>query len=128
MIEALHEANLPKGLLNVVTGLGGVVGAELVRNPDVAKISFTGSVAVGETIMRDGAKPMKCVTCELGAKSPTLLLDDAALDRAIPSALVMAFLNSGQACAAGPRLLVPKSRLEDVKRGIRDEMRGFAAG
>jgi aldehyde dehydrogenase (NAD+) len=128
MIEALHEANLPKGLLNVVTGLGNVVGAELVRNPDVAKISFTGSVAVGETIMRDGAKTMKRVTLELGGKSPTILLDDAALDQAIPSALVMAFLNSGQACAAGTRLLVPKSRLDAVKRGIRDAMRAFPVG
>jgi|SRR5581483_5955065 aldehyde dehydrogenase (NAD+) len=128
MIEALHEANLPKGLLNVVTGLGNVVGAELVRNPDVAKISFTGSVAVGETIMRDGAKTMKRVTLELGGKSPTILLDDAALDRAIPSALVMAFLNSGQACAAGTRLLVPKSRIDAVKRGIRDAMSAFTVG
>jgi aldehyde dehydrogenase (NAD+) len=128
MIEALHEANLPKGLLNVVTGLGNVVGAELVRNPDVAKISFTGSAAVGETIMRDGAKTMKRVTLELGGKSPTILLDDAALEQAIPSALVMAFLNSGQACAAGTRLLVPKSRLDAVKRGIRDAMGAFAVG
>ena len=118
LVEALHEANLPKGLLNVVTGRGNVVGAELVRNPDVAKISFTGSVAVGETIMRDGAKTMKRVTLELGGKSPTILLDDAVLDQAIPSALVMAFLNSGQACAAGTRLLVPKSRFDAVKRGI----------
>ena len=55
LVEALHEADLPKGLLNVVTGLGNVVGAELVRNPDVAKISFTGSVAVGQGIMRDAA-------------------------------------------------------------------------
>jgi aldehyde dehydrogenase (NAD+) len=128
LVEALHEANLPKGLLNVVTGLGNVVGAELVRNPDVAKISFTGSVAVGETIMRDGAKTMKRVTLELGGKSPTIILDDAVLDQAIPSALVMAFLNSGQACAAGTRLLVPKSRLDDVKRGIRDSMRAFSVG
>src|SRR5580658_188919 len=128
MVEALHEANLPKGLLNVVTGLGNVVGAELVRNPDVAKRSFTGSVAVGETIMRDGAQTMKRVTLELGGKSPTILLDDAALDRVIPSALVMAFLNSGQACAAGTRLLVPKSQLDAVKRGIRDSMRGFTVG
>src|ERR1700686_3561946 len=109
MGEALHEADLPKGLLNVVTGLGNVVGAELTRNPDVAKISFTGSVAVGEMIMRDGAKTMKRVTLELGGKSPTILLDDAILDKATPSALVMAFLNSGQACAAGTRLLVPKT-------------------
>jgi aldehyde dehydrogenase (NAD+) len=128
LVEALHEANLPKGLLNVVTGLGNVVGAELVRNPDVAKISFTGSVAVGETIMRDGSKTMKRITLELGGKSPTILLDDAVLDQAIPSALVMAFLNSGQACAAGTRLLVPKRRFDEVKRGIRDAMRAFAVG
>jgi aldehyde dehydrogenase (NAD+) len=77
LIEALHEAKLPKGLLNVVTGRGNVVGAELVRNPGVDKISFTGSVAVGESIMRDGAATMKRVTLELGGKSPTILLDDA---------------------------------------------------
>src|ERR1700736_947346 len=94
MVEALNAAELPKGVFNVVTGLGTVVGAELVRNPDVAKISFTGSVAVGQQVMRDGAETMKRVTLELGGKSPTILLDDAALDQAIPSALVMAFLNS----------------------------------
>ncbi len=114
--------------MNVVTGLGTVVGAELVRNPGVDKISFTGSVAVGETIMRDGAATMKRVTLELGGKSPTILLDDAILDQAIPSALVMAFLNSGQACAAGTRLLVPKSRLDAVKGAIHEAMRGFAVG
>jgi aldehyde dehydrogenase (NAD+) len=128
LVEALQEANLPKGLLNVVTGLGNVVGAELVRNPDVAKISFTGSVGVGETIMRDGAATMKRITLELGGKSPTILLDDAVLDQAIPSALVMAFLNSGQACAAGTRLLVPKSRFGEVKQSICDAMRNITVG
>jgi aldehyde dehydrogenase (NAD+) len=128
LVEALHEAELPKGLLNVVTGLGNVVGAELVRNPYVAKISFTGSVAVGETIMRDGAATMKRVTLELGGKSPTVLLDDAALDKAIPAALSMAFMNSGQACAAGTRLLVPKSRLDEVKLAIREAMPAFPVG
>src|SRR6201987_2633270 len=122
MVEALNAADLPKGVFNVVMGLGTVVGAELVRNPDVAKISFTGSVAVGEAIMRDCAATMKRVTLELGGKSPTILLDDAALDQAIPSALIMAFLNSGQACAAGTRLLVPRSRLDEVERGIREAM------
>ena len=128
MVEALNAAELPKGVFNVVTGLGTVVGAELVRNPDVAKISFTGSVAVGEAIMRDAAATMKRITLELGGKSPTILLDDAALDKAIPAALTLAFLNSGQACAAGTRLLVPKSRLDEVKRAIRDEMRAFTVG
>jgi aldehyde dehydrogenase (NAD+) len=128
LIEALHEADLPKGLLNVVTGLGNVVGAELVRNPGVDKISFTGSVAVGETIMRDGAATMKRVTLELGGKSPTILLYDDNLNEAIPTALGIAFLNSGQACAAGTRLLVPRKRLEAAKRAIADAMRAFTVG
>src|ERR1700733_5475284 len=128
LVEALHEAKLPKGLLNVVTGRGEIVGAELVRNLDVNKISFTGSVGVGQSIMRDGAATMKRVTLELGGKSPTILLDDADLDKAIPAALVMAFLNSGQACAAGTRLLVPKNRLDDVKQAILKTMRSFPVG
>jgi len=128
IVEALNAAELPKGVFNVVTGLGTIVGAELVRNPDVAKISFTGSVAVGESIMRDGAATMKRVTLELGGKSPTIVLDDAALDKAIPSTLILAFLNSGQTCAAGTRLLVPKSRLDEVKRAIQEGMRAYTVG
>jgi aldehyde dehydrogenase (NAD+) len=128
LVEALHKANLPKGLLNVVTGLGEVVGAELVRHPDVDKISFTGSVAVGQSIMRDGAATMKRITLELGGKSPTILLDDAELGQAIPAALTMAFMNSGQACAAGTRFLVPKNRLEAVKQAIRGAMQAFLVG
>ena len=128
MIECVNAAKLPKGVCNIVIGRGDVVGAELVRHPEVDKISFTGSVAVGEGIMRDGAATMKRVTLELGGKSPTILLDDANLDQAIPAALVMAFLNSGQACAAGTRLLVPTSRLDDIKRRLRDAMRAFTVG
>src|SRR4029077_20501695 len=124
----LHEAKLPKGLLNVVTGRGNVVGAELVRNPGVDKISFTGSVAVGESVMRDSAATMKRVTLELGGKSPTILLDDAKLDHAIPAALILAFMNSGQACAAGTRLLVPRKQLEAAKRAIAEAMRGITVG
>jgi aldehyde dehydrogenase (NAD+) len=82
-----------------------------VRNLDVNKISFTGSVGVGQSIMRDGATTMKRVTLELGGKSPTILLDDANLDKAVPAALIMAFLNSGQACAAGTRCWYQKAGL-----------------
>ena len=128
MLECINTAKLPKGVCNVVIGRGDVVGAELVRNPDVAKISFTGSVAVGQSIMRDGAATMKRVTLELGGKSPSIILDDAALDKAIPAALVMAFMNSGQACAAGTRLLVPKSRLDAVNRAIVGAMPSFVVG
>jgi aldehyde dehydrogenase (NAD+) len=128
LIEALHKAKLPKGVLNVVTGRGHVVGAELVRNPDVDKISFTGSVGVGESIMRDGAATMKRITLELGGKSPTILLDDAKFDSAIPIALGIAFMNSGQACAAGTRLLVPRKQLDVAKRAIADAMRALRVG
>jgi aldehyde dehydrogenase (NAD+) len=128
LVEALHEAKLPNGLLNVVPGRGNTVGAELVRNPDVAKISFTGSFAVGESIMRDGAATMKRVTLELGGKSPTILLDDANLKEAIPAALGMVFLNSGQACAAGTRLLVPSKQIDAVKRAIVGAMHAFPVG
>ena len=127
-IECVHEAKLPKGLCNVVAGRGDVVGAEIVRNPDVAKISFTGSVAVGKSIMRDGAATMKRVTLELGGKSPNILLDDANLEKAIPTSLAIAFMNSGQACVAGTRLLVSKSRLGEVKQAILKAMPAFSAG
>src|SRR3984957_10498244 len=128
LLEALIVADLPKGVLNVVTGLGGVVGAELVRNPGVAKISFTGSLAVGQGIMRDSAATMKRVTLELGGKSPNILLDDANFEEAIPLALGVAFMNSGQACAAGTRLLVPSYRLKEAKRAIVEAMRDFPSG
>jgi aldehyde dehydrogenase (NAD+) len=127
-LECVHAANVPKGLCNVVAGRGDVVGAELVRNPDVAKISFTGSAAVGRSIMRDGAATMKRITLELGGKSPNILLDDADLNKAIPTALGIAFLNSGQACVAGTRLLVPKKRLDEVKRALVDTMPAFPVG
>jgi aldehyde dehydrogenase (NAD+) len=127
-LECLDEAKLPKGVCNLVIGRGDVVGAEIVRNPDVAKISFTGSVAVGKSIMRDGAATMKRVTLELGGKSPNILLDDADLSKAIPTTLAIAFMNSGQACVAGTRLLAPKSRLDEVKRAIKEAIRAFPAG
>jgi aldehyde dehydrogenase (NAD+) len=127
-LECLYDAKLPKGLCNVVVGRGDVVGAELVRNPDVAKISFTGSVAVGQTVMREGAATMKRITLELGGKSPNILLDDADLDKAIPTALAIGFMNSGQACVAGTRLLVPRTRLDEVKRAIMGAIGAFPAG
>jgi aldehyde dehydrogenase (NAD+) len=78
--------------------------------------------------MRDAAATMKRITLELGGKSPTILLDDANLDEAIPAALILAFMNSGQACAAGTRLLVPRGQLEAVKRAIAEAMRAIAVG
>ena len=127
-LECVQEAKLPNGLCNVVSGRGDVVGAELIRNPDVPWISLTGSVAAGKSIMRDRALTMKRVTLELGGKLPNILLDDADLKKAIPNALVIGFLNSGRACPAATRLLVPKSRLDEVKQAILNAMPAFPAG
>jgi aldehyde dehydrogenase (NAD+) len=113
--EALHEAGLPAGVFNIITGRGEVVGAEISSHPDVAKISFTGSTAVGKAILRAGAETMKRVTLELGGKSPTVILDDADLAQAIPLAIGAGFMNSGQACISGTRILAPRSRLAEIE-------------
>ncbi|MBP1225632.1 aldehyde dehydrogenase family protein [Flavobacterium sp. 1355] len=115
ILECFHEAGLPKGVYNVVNGLGEVVGAEISRNPDISKISFTGSTMVGKMIAKQAVDTMKRVTLELGGKSPNVILDDANLSKAIPMAIAAAFMNSGQACIAGTRLLVPENKLEEVK-------------
>ncbi len=114
LVEALHAAGLPAGVFNVVNGRGDAVGAEFATHPDIAKISFTGSTAVGKGILRAGAETLKRVTLELGGKSPTLILDDADFATAIPLAVKAGFLNSGQACIAGTRILVPETRLDEA--------------
>jgi len=114
LMEAFHDAGLPSGVINVVTGLGNVVGTELTENPGVAKISFTGSTAVGKSIAKRAADTMKRITLELGGKSPNIILDDADLDKAIPMAVSGAYMNSGQACIAPTRLLVPQHMLDRV--------------
>jgi aldehyde dehydrogenase (NAD+) len=114
LMEAFHDAVLPKGIINFVTGLGNVVGTELTTHPDVSKISFTGSTAVGKLIAKTAVDTMKRVTLELGGKSPNIILDDADLEKAIPTAVYGAYMNSGQACIAPTRLLVPADQLDEV--------------
>ncbi len=114
VLEALHAASLPPGVFNVVNGRGDVVGAEFASHPDIAKVSFTGSTAVGKSILRAGAETLKRVTLELGGKSPTILLDDADFGAAIPLAIQAGFINSGQACIAGTRVLVPRTRMAEA--------------
>src|SRR5258706_15227511 len=109
VIDAFLAAGLPPGVVNVLTGRGETVGAVLASHPDVAKISFTGSTAVGKQILRAGAETCKRVTLELGGKSPTIVLDDANLRKAIPMAVAACFLNSGQALHAGTRISVSLS-------------------
>jgi aldehyde dehydrogenase (NAD+) len=126
--RALHEAGLPAGVFNIVTGRGETVGAVLSAHPDIAKVSFTGSTAVGKTILRTGAETLKRVTLELGGKSPVLILDDADLKTAVPLALQAGFMNSGQACIAGTRILVPQSRLAEIEALMIEEVIKVQAG
>ncbi len=128
LARLLHKAGLPPGVFNIVTGRGDTVGAEITRHPDVAKISFTGSTAVGKAIARGAVESMKRVTLELGGKSPTILLDDADFAKAMPLAVTAATFNSGQACLAGTRLLVPEHRLAEAKRLAAAEMAKLQVG
>ena len=128
VLEALHEAGAPRGLFNIVNGRGDVVGTEITANRDISKISFTGSTAVGKTILRGAAETLKRVTLELGGKSPTVILDDADFAKAIPLALEAGFVNSGQACIAGTRILVPASRLDEAIAQTKIAIRKVKAG
>ena len=122
MAKAIHAAGLPKGVVNIVNGYGPVVGAALSTHPDIAKVSFTGSTMTGRAILAAAAETFKRVTLELGGKGPQILLEDADLATAIPIALASGFVNSGQACVAGTRLLVPESRLDETLLRLKDHI------
>jgi aldehyde dehydrogenase (NAD+) len=128
LTRVMHEAGLPPGVFNIVTGRGDTVGAEITRHPDIAKISFTGSTAVGKAIARGAVDTMKRMTLELGGKSPTVFLDDADFAKAMPLAAVAAVMNSGQACIAGTRLLVPENRVDEAHQLAVQAFRNLVVG
>ena len=116
--ELIVEAGFPAGAVNIVTGYGADAGAALVDHPLVRKIAFTGSTATGQRILAASAATMKRVTLELGGKSPTIILADADLNRAIPGAAAAIFSNSGQICTAGSRLLIEAPVYDKVLDGV----------
>ncbi|WP_432044199.1 aldehyde dehydrogenase family protein [Streptomyces cadmiisoli] len=128
LTEAFDAADLPPGVVNVITGRGATVGDTLTSHPDVAKVDFTGSTGVGQQIMRNAADTFKRLTLELGGKSPTILLDDADIPSAVGAALTSGFLNNGQTCFAGTRILAPESKLDEVLTAIESAMPAFKAG
>ncbi|HTC31164.1 MAG TPA: aldehyde dehydrogenase family protein [Candidatus Acidoferrum sp.] len=107
--ELALEAGVPPGVLNIVPGPGSTAGMSIVRNPDVDKISFTGSPAVGKLIMENAAPFVTRLTLELGGKSPNLIFEDADIDAAVKGSSAGIFFNSGQVCSAGSRILVQES-------------------
>src|SRR5262249_1949104 len=108
LASSFSEAGLPPGVVNIVTGGGGVSGAALVWHPDVDKIAFTGSVEVGKHIMRTAADTLKKVSLELGGKSPNIFFADSDFEAAVDGALFGVFLNQGEMCSAGSRILVQR--------------------
>src|ERR1700741_4607387 len=103
-----EEVGLPPGVVNVVNGLGETAGAALVAHPGVDKIAFTGSAAVGKIIVKSAADTLKRVTLELGGKSPNVFFADADWEAAVDGALFGVFINQGEVCSAGSRILVEK--------------------
>jgi len=114
LAEVAFEEGVPAGVFSVVTGDGPEVGARLASHPDVDKVAFTGSTAVGRQIMRLAAGTVKKVSLELGGKGPVLLLDDADLDVAVDGIIFGCMLYSGQMCESGTRLLVPRDLHDEV--------------
>lgn len=108
LAEICHEAGVPAGVFNVITGPGAESGAALVAHRQVDKVSFTGSSKVGRIVMRDAAEGLKPVFLELGGKSANIILEDANLEGAVRGALFGTFFHSGQICESGTRVLVPR--------------------
>ena len=115
--ELALEVGFPPGVLNVLTG-DGETGAALVDHPDVDKIAFTGSTAVGREIGAKAGRALKRVTLELGGKSPNIILPDADIDAAVKGSYQAIYFNTGQACNAGSRLFVPAERFDEVMSGL----------
>ncbi|WP_423785946.1 aldehyde dehydrogenase family protein [Hydrogenibacillus schlegelii] len=118
LAKLMAEAGLPDGVFNVVTGDGKTTGTALVRHPEVDKIAFTGSTAVGQEIMREAAAHIKRVSLELGGKSPHIIFSDADLPQAIQGIVGGIFYNQGEVCLAGSRVFVQKPVYEEVLNGL----------
>jgi len=125
--EICHEIGLPAGVVNIVTG-DGSTGEALVKHPDVDKIAFTGSTEVGRAIRSATAKSHKRLSLELGGKSPFIVFEDADLDSAVEGLVDGIWLNQGQVCCAGSRLLMQESIAESLIEKIRDRMSTLRVG
>tara|TARA_X000000368_G_scaffold211053_1_gene166804 strand:+ start:41502 stop:42956 length:1455 start_codon:yes stop_codon:yes gene_type:complete len=127
LAEIIQESGLPKGVVNIVTG-AGQTGAEIVNHPDVNKIAFTGSTAVGKSIERSLAGIEKKTTLELGGKGANIIFEDAAIDQAIEGIINAIFLNQGHVCCAGSRLFIQESIVNTVIEKLKDRMSSLVVG
>jgi len=128
LAEVIEAAGLPKGVFNLVTGLGPVVGEALVKHPKVDMISFTGSTRAGKRISEVAAQQVKRVALELGGKSASVILEDADLAAAVKGTVNGCYLNSGQTCTALTRMLVPAAKYEEAAKLAVEAAKGFTLG
>lgn len=127
LVELLNTV-LPKGVLNVVVGAGSVVGEALTLHKDVDKISFTGSTSMGRHVQQNAAQTMKRVTLELGGKGPGIVMPDADLERVAYGALWGVYMNAGQACESGTRLLVHEDVYDDLLKRLKEVSEDVVVG
>ena len=127
LAEALTDAGLPPGVFNVVQG-EGAVGRMLSTHPDIAKVSFTGEVGTGKSVMADAAGTLKSVTMELGGKSPLIVFDDADLDNAVAAALMANFYTQGEICTNGTRVFVQRGLLDEFLSRLAARTRALRIG
>src|SRR5438034_339744 len=116
VVEIFEEAGLPRGVLNMVVGAGSEVGEELISNPAVKAVSFTGSNEIGAALYAQGAKRLMKVQCEMGGKNPIVVLEDADLGLAVESTVQGAFYSTGQRCTATSRAVVIESIADEFVR------------
>jgi len=127
LAEIIQEADLPPGVVNIITG-AGATGAAMVDHPDINKIAFTGSTDVGKIIQRAIAGTNKKATLELGGKAANIIFDDAALDQAVEGVVNGIFFNQGHVCCAGSRLYVQESVFKTVVQKLKDRMESLIVG
>jgi len=127
LAEIIHDAGLPPGVVNIVTGFGDT-GAAIVNHPDINKIAFTGSTNVGKIIQKSIAGTAKKATLELGGKSANIIFDDAPIDQAVEGIVNGIFFNQGHVCCAGSRLYVQESVAEKVIQKLKDRIQTLYVG
>jgi aldehyde dehydrogenase (NAD+) len=127
LAELIQEAELPPGVVNIVTGAGST-GAAVVKHPDFNKIAFTGSTEIGKLILKSLAGTGKKYTLELGGKAANIVFEDAALDQAVEGIINGIFFNQGHVCCAGSRLLVQESIAEKLSRKLKDRLATLIVG
>ena len=127
LAEVIQEADLPPGVVNIITG-AGETGAHLVNHPKVNKIAFTGSTEVGKIIQKSLAGTGKSYTLELGGKAANIIFEDAAIDQAVEGIINGIFFNQGHVCCAGSRLFVQESIADELLRKLQDRMATLIVG